>query len=243
MKWLLPLLLLLAACASDDDPSGTSVGNPGFFGMRAAQGDGVVVLDGLLPAELAIFSDCAEGDEEEVPLDEIGMGDAFEVPSGTYCRVEIVFYDDLDLALEVPALDEEDHGFLLAVPEIVVFDDDGFVVDDDHDVLLEIGQPGWLVDSDFELDEDDFWVDEDIADGLTTFAADSSQLFDDVDGDGELDDSERDIGPVAAGSDVELESGDGVRDSTPVGCADSGSLAFFPLLLLGFRYRPRTSRI
>ncbi len=243
MKWLLPLLLLLASCASDDDPNGTSVGNPGFFGMRAAQGEGVVVLDGLLPAELAIFTDCAEGEEEEVPLDEIGMGDGFEVPGGTYCRVEIVFYDDLDLGLEVPELDNEDHGFVLPVPEIVVFDDDGFVVDDDHDVLLEVGQPGWLVDSDFELDDGDFWVDEETEDELRAFAADSSQLFDDVDGDGELDDNEREIGPVAAGSDVELDEDDGVRDSAPQGCANSGSLAFFPLLLLGFRYRPRTSRI
>lgn len=228
-------LLLLAGCAPSISP-GTSVGNPGLFAMQAAPTGEVEIVGGWAHTDRALLHDCEEH-EEEVGLEPRAFGEVQELPSGAWCAIELVMIDPLELEVIVPAFTDE--SFVVGIPleAMAVLAHGRFDIEEDGEYVLELGAPDWLREEHFEPVADELILRPEAEGELIEVLELGSALFVDANRNGELDEDERDVGPIAAGDpDNALdrandEDEDSEPGSTSPDCQGGGTLAFVPWLV------------
>jgi len=271
MKTYLLIALFGLGCRSETSTSqGTVVGNPGDGAMRA--GDGVDFQPEIARTSVSTINwkGCG-GSEREVSvgaeIDLLGENQ-FTVPVGNWCAVVVNFSDSLFIegpfGVDEPDDDEELWFQMEVATERTVFvsEEDGFDASEEH-FVIEFGEPDWydpmaLLDDEWlseaqreALREGVFVVDEDHSqyDEILDRLENSSSLFQDSDGNGQISESERDEGPVAYGdSEVEDETEDendkAEKDKKPKpsdGCGSDGGNAWL-LLPFGLFVRRRVRR-
>ncbi len=200
------LLLLLLACPAPDDPGhdATIVGNPGKMTAKTAAGHGTEQTTGSLTVQTLALTPCDAADAVIVELDTtlaLVEGTELDVPAGDYCGLEL----DVVPPLVLEGVGTEGGSFSLALDlaTILLRSDGGFTVDEDL-FVLELAFPGWL-DAAEILDgaagHQHIDADHPLHDRLAGAVSDSSGLYGDDDGDGDLDDDERARGSHASGED------------------------------------------
>jgi hypothetical protein len=205
---LVPLLL---ACLPEQKDSGIIVGNPpGLVVARVAKSTDVYVL--------TVSLESCDGDIHTREIDRritLTGEQSFEVPAGDWCALIVEVGEDLPLlgtALDV--------HFAIDLPVREITFEGGFeLTDQDAEVyVMELGQPDFIPSdlSDLSADGEDLVISStecvkveaciEIRDAIETRSA----VYSDVDGDGEIDDDERDGGDVMQG-----EERDGALDDEP----------------------------
>jgi len=269
MKTYFLIAFLGLGCRSETSTSeGTVVGNPGDGAMRA--GDGVDFQPEIARTSVStMFWQGCGGTEREISVDaEIDLlGDnQFTVPVGNWCAVVVSFNDSLFIEgpFRIEEPDDEEDEFWLQMeldPEEMIFvsEEDGFDASEEH-FVIEFGEPDWydpaaLLDDDLlseeqreALREGVFVVNDEHSryDEMVDRLENSSSLFIDSDGNGQISDAERDDGPVAQGDsdfddddddDDDDEFAEKVKRPKPAdGCGSGGGNA---LLLLPFGWLMR----
>lgn len=237
IRTVLAALLLLPAC-NPEDSSGTSVGNPGLFALRAAPTSSVEVVDGFLGAEGGLLTAC-DGTEQAFDLEPPGFGDVRELPSGDWCSLELQLPEDegLELEIRVDSLSEDPHGIALPLDSITVSAHQDFTIAPDAEFVLQLGSTDWLTEARFELDGDEVVLVDGQEDALAEVVLDASALYADPSGDSELDDDEREAGPIAAADPDTVPADDEGGGSAADPACDGTGAALVPLCLLPFGRR------
>ena len=120
--------------------------------------------------------------------------------------------------------DEDDvPSFELAIElsEDIWLDGEGFSVDN-RSFVMELGHPGWLESASFEPEDGQIIdVEDAISEQLFEVLEQNSNLFEDINDDGEIDEEERELEPVATNEEPNDEDIDDEEDDS----TDSGDLA------------------
>ena len=204
-------LLFLHGCASER--SGTSVGNPGkMTGTAGSTSDVVMEYLETYVTEVA-FTDC----EGEVAYNAYGAtadllsGFELPMPAGEICGVELLG----DGLLFASGYDAEGTYFTanMTIEErMEVKTNYGFFVDGE-DFVYEIGAPGWLDSATLNLGglSVDFMPEDQVAMDLAERVEKDVALFEDSDGDGQVNEAERSEGAVASAAVARGEEDDSIR--------------------------------
>lgn len=244
----LTALLLVACSANDVAGSGTIVGNPGDAELRLAQGEEVEYGEGWALVDVVEQWPCnIEGDDTEPFITTIDAevdlleGATLPVEPGPWCEYVVVFGDVV--GIDGTGTNGGVFSIDLAVEELVLSRDGGFVVDGDA-YVLEVGAPGWISSSLLELEEGAYRVVEPerelFHDALAWRVHEETALYQDADRDGQLSDDERAVGPVAGGAaspeladDADVEQ-PRVNSEEVRGCSsgDRSATGLLPLLFL-----------
>ena len=268
MKRVFLIALMGLGCRSETTTTqGTVVGNPGDGAMRS--GDGVDFEPEIARTTVSTMNwkGCG-GTEREISIgSEIDLlGDnQFTVPVGNWCAVVVNFNDAL--FIEGPfRIDEDDEEVWLQMElatEMTVFvsEEDGFDASEEH-FVIEFGEPDWydpvaLLDDELlseaqveALREGVFIVNDEHSqyDEMVDRLENTSSLFVDGDGNGQISETERDEGPVAQGdsdADGANDDAESVEKSEALtsddGCGSSGANALL-ILPLGWFWRRRLRR-
>ena len=244
---LVCLPFLIMACG-DPGGDGTAVGNPGLVSMAVASVHDVEIRDAVIVADSITLEGCDGTSTETVEIEGGGLGydGGLEVPSGTWCWVWIpdsLLVVDGILASVVDDDDDELDGEFYAELTLEAIQlsgptTAGFEVAEDAELVLELGSPGWTSAEELGLEEDNFVVvegEDELHDELAERVAEGTALFDDVDGDGWVDEAERSSGLIASTEEPDpVDEGPG--DSTLPICALGGTAGAPPaglLLLFG----------
>lgn len=245
---LLLLLAPLTACRSTEPASGTSVGNPGKLTPSLGSGDGIEIERAFAYVAFVEMLGC-DGQSLTIEVDDeldLNGEDAISVPAGSYCGL----YIDMD-ELWFGADWRPDGAGLYFEMElhleqgISAYSDASFDVQG-NDMILEIGEPGWISADDVPVQEDgqEFDIDDQASKEAAQWAQATSALWMD-DGDGQLDDDERDTEPLASadGPPPSTQAADNAGETSDEGCATiahpaSGILAFLASMCL---WRRRTA--
>jgi hypothetical protein len=152
------LALALGACKAEGGDSGTAVGNPGKL---------TVVFDGMaamgarsapLPVDALVAFGC-DGDEAGDDLIAAGVtldtleGATLLVPPGEYCGLGLLTDDDL--VVDGTLSDARSYSVALPLGDLIVWNDGGFSVGEDEEVLLWIGAGGAFDEEYLELEAGD----------------------------------------------------------------------------------------
>lgn len=241
------------ACNIEVENPGTVVGNPGDARARLASVDTSLELDeaelyvGSLTL-LACTSDAAEAEDATLDLDvEVDLlGDELfaELPAGDWCAAVLDEESELYLVGSGPDGHELEAEFLMQDLRVSVTQ--SWIVDGGS-YVLELGEPDWLTVERLGLDMDDveLLAEEALAEELAEELATRSAMFEDLDLDGEVGDSEREAGAVAAGDSrtEDLPAGDDSQAVSSGGCARRSSAAgvlLLPVMVFGRRRRRRS---
>ena len=190
----------LFSCQTDDSRSGTYVGNPGKKAVRLAPTDGVII-DFAMAESLTVSAIGCEGgavaiaSEQELELLE---DEVLEVPFGTWCAFVVSFEEPLLIAGTVKKGEEPvDFESEVSLPAPLTLWTDGALLVDEDAFVLELGSPGWIGDDEiFELDRES--GDDLLESLLASRLAGGTASYRDDNGDGELQEPERNAGPVAS---------------------------------------------
>jgi hypothetical protein len=255
VRGLIASLLLLAACSADDVAGqGTIVGNPGDAELQIAPGEEVTYTEAWALVNTVEQWPCEVEGVDVEPIEmtieaefDLLSGGALPVEPGPWCEYVVVFGDTL--GIDGVGTSGGSFNIDLAVEEIILTRDGGFVVDGDA-FVLEVGAPGWISASLLELEEGanrQIIPDRELFhDALAWRVHEETALYQDTDRDGDLSEDERAVGPVAGGSaapalasdddvDVPRVNSEEVRGGC--GAGDRSAVALLPLLLLGLRRR------
>jgi len=234
--------IMALGCRSSEPAPGTSVGNPGKLSPSVGQGEGVEIGWAWGVVDAIVMRAC-DGTTTEISVDaeiEFDGSEEIEIPGGSYCSAQLVMAEALELdALWRPTTDSLLVHLHLPLEDTVELSASStFTVDDDA-LILEVGGPGWLHEDDLDVDFDGQEFDEETDDSLAAAAAAvaTSALWRD-DGDGLIDDEEREDGPIASpGGEDEPEGKSSTQDSgcTTVPSAPSGLLRLWMCALMGWR--------
>jgi hypothetical protein len=242
------LLLLTLGCREHHDSrSGTSVGNPGKGTARIASASGLSIDSAQASGASIVAKSC-----HEVPtvatliyadaLDLLSP-ESFDVPEGTWCALE------LDLETLTLFGTGDSGGTLELNLGLAPFSlyTKGLDVDASTSWVIELGSPGWLDATEIGLLDDVFIGGDDVLhDLLEEKIYIASALYLD-DGDGTVDEDEREK-PVGDAKDKQVDEdkwGDGDASGAP-GCRTTGGTRSLWLSLLSlfliFSGRERASR-
>jgi hypothetical protein len=230
------MALSLFACR-DSQRSGTSVGNPTKTTMTVAQARLAEYTLARVNIDSLVFYRCDDSAPREIALGksfDLLDPEEIELPGGTYCAVEVVIGGDGTFRIDGTTTAGNTFDLTIASDEISLdAGPSGFFLQE-ADWVIEFGQPEWI-------DGEDFGA------GLTTVTPADLQhekLFDalehesgfwlDDDGDGFINEEERDGGPVAGEQrpDDDDDDGDeGPGDGNSGGCAMAPTPATWWLLL------------
>ena len=245
---LLLLLAPLTACRSTEPASGTSVGNPGKLTPSLGSGDGIQIERAFAYVTFMEMVGCG-GQNLAIEVDDeldLSGEDAITVPAGSYCGISIEM-DELVFGADWRP-DGAGLYFEMALTleqGISAYSDASFDVQG-NDMILEIGEPGWISADDVPVQEDGqvFDSDDEASTEAAQWAQATSALWMD-DGDGQLDEDERDTEPLASadGSPPSTQAVDNAGETSDEGCATiahpaSGILAFLASICL---WRRRTA--
>ncbi len=238
-SWPLFLLAALCACApaldDDDDDQGIYIGNPGVTTLRLGAIAGTEPDDQGFAAEVMELRSCDGEHADEVDLSDGYLdGEEFEVPSGPWCEATL---HNVYVVMDAIEGEEPDERFLtleLEIPAIELsgLTTDGFEIVADGEYVLELGSPGWFDVDEVDFEGEDFvWIgpeeNEELHAELVERMAGDTALWGDANGNTEVDDEERDAGPVANPDEpVEPEpdpADDDDDDGSGPACAGSAS--------------------
>lgn len=198
----LPLCLLAqvaalsAGCLDQPPPSGTLVGNPGKTDARVAPIGGLDLATATAEGLAVRYVGC-DGVAADAPEHPTSLVDGrFTLPGGSWCSL-VAAIDTLHVTgtrqIEpIPVEISLDPGLVLTL-----WTTEPLVVDE-TDTILELGAPGWLAVDAIEPVEGGIVIapESELASALAlAIARDSAWYLDD--GDGVLDEVERDAGPIA----------------------------------------------
>lgn len=247
------MFLLLLACTGDP-AEGTVVGNPGdgYTQMAPTAADVEIVELGLFGGQLWLEDCSGDGQQELAPIEPTDpMVAPVVLPAGRWCRL------GLDLTPGDPGLwvlgtrvDGTAQFELLLQVEWVELQArrSGGVLIDGQSFVLELGEPGWLSADLLGLPDESGMITVDIDHPLHDPLVDTitlrSAMFEDSDRDGLISESEREVGPVAAGEGREEDVVDTAAEGSsepdvPAGCGGRGGAAAVLLPLLGLKRRRR----
>lgn len=245
MRTRIALLALAFVGACDASGSGTSVGNPGKTTMRVAEADGIEYGALFAEVETVVFDGCDEGTEQEEivveeDLDLLDDDNAIDTPVGTWCFVEV----QLASTLFIEGNGDE-GGELELELEIGELGLEGEFTGADNSFVLEVGAPGWLTATEFGLGtgvEVELGPESAQHDDIVVRVDEQSAVYADANGDGDLDDDERN--DVVAGSGFEPsdddDDADGEADGgrcSSVSAPASASVTLLAMLLAASRRR------
>lgn len=193
-------LLQLAACT--DPTQGTVVGNPGLTRLRVAPITNVRFDEAAVDVDAIRWQDCDGGEEPTsgATLDLTDQAASIEVPTGTWCGVELdvsrlelvgrTVDSDRSVQMEL----EPGTTFMGASAALGGFDTG------ETPVLIELAYPEWFVVAELVEGQDGWSIGpQDQAHGsVAARVSTASALFIDEDEDGILDDEER-ASPAASG--------------------------------------------
>ncbi len=204
---ILIMSLIAIGCRSGEPASGTSVGNPGKLRPTIGEGENVAIFWSQGSVDSVELEGCG-GESIEVLVEDETLFDGtteIEIPAGQYCSVQLVMERPLEIkaSFEVEREETEEWSFTMYLPfedQILVGSETGFAVDGGS-YVLEIGEPGWLDIEDLgDLeDEEILKEDDEISIWAAQIAAGTTALWED-DGDGILDEEEREAEPVSRAS-------------------------------------------
>lgn len=238
-------LACLAACTGDggDPNEGIAIGNPGVMELAIGAAEGLEVTAALLETPELVLVDC-EGEATPVPVEEdmLFLGAGVDVPSGDWCQLHAVA---AFVFIEAWVEDEPDQVILfeLGVDTLILNGPttDGFTIGEEELLLLEILPPDWTSAAELDPQEEELIVEPShpMYEGFVALVREEAALFADADGDGVVDDEERDDGLTASTAEPQEPDDD---DATP-GCSASGGGAGSALLLfvVAATLRRRTS--
>ena len=239
--------LLLIGCGGSPD-GGTSVGNPGRLAMTAAPGTEVTFSGGSVPVGRMTLAPCGDVATPSLVSDDVvAFGASIEMPVGSWCSIRMEAQGPVTFDFRVDSEGVGEYAIELDLGEVELAVEGGgaFSVAEGQAFVFELGSPGWLDADDLEFDaEDNLVQDEALLTDLAEVVTNYSGLFEDSDGDGVVDDDERDSGAVAGlgdedDDDEDDDDGEGAGES---GCgASSGTLAVLPLLMWGRRRELETA--
>ena len=230
MKRLLCLpLLLLCGCVpvDDEENQGIAVGNPGVVAMSLAEAAEFTLVSAEASVSALGWAGCGDGDRLTAVNSTIDLlaANAVEFPEGDWCGVVVRFAGPLEI--EATWTDGVGSGSLFAtveVPELQLGAVDGdLVVDEDAAFALELASPDWLDAVDLGIaDGVDLVVDAESPEHTLLLAAltDETALFDDTDGSGQIEQSERDAGPAALPTELAFNP-----DPMPGSSADAAGMS------------------
>lgn len=240
----LPYFFFLAlGCRSSEPASGTSVGNPGKLIPSVGEGEGVQINWAWGRVDAVVMRTC-DGTTTEVSVDaELAFDglEEIEIPSGDYCSVQLMA-EVLEIeAVWRPTTDHLSVHLDMHLGEGIELSASSPFTVNDNALVLEVGGPGWLDGDELEVDFDGQVFDEETDESLAAAEAilATSALWRD-DGDGLIDDDEREDGPVAApdGDDDDepvQKSSSHESGCTTVPSAPSGLLGLWMFALMGWR--------
>jgi len=198
------MIWLLLACAGAP-PEGTIIGNPGDAMVVMAEGKDATYTASSAYALNWRVTDCEGEREADIPLDlELDLeGTLVDLPGGAWCRIAL----ELD-GVTIEGYGGEDSSEFLFVIELegswVELQAENLLeVPAESDWVLELGYPGWVEAESLELlSEERTVVDEDhpAYPALVRKLYAASGLYSD-DGDGLIDEEEREAGEEARGED------------------------------------------
>lgn len=207
---LLPLLLLVACELDGKDRSGIAIGNPpgkdeATARITVADGVDVEVMDLLVMVDAVHLEDC-DGFGERVPLTErldLRLGSSIPIPSGEWCVVGL-----LPSARPAHLRGVAGPGrfrFEAELGRVLLYSDPGVVLLGGDELVLELGEPGWLEAAEFDVRDDEERVlgpnclDDPLCARVRSGLMNRAGLFRDRDHNGVVDDEERQEGTRAAG--------------------------------------------
>jgi len=272
MKRVLPTIFFFSVAfgcnkTGKDTDQGTIVGNPGDSMVRVAPTSDVDLVEAFALIDGIELVPC-EGEMVSVDLDEefdLLAPEVIELPTGAWCELNVIWGDSL--YFDGDGADNNSFELDLSVDETLTEGD--IEITSDETYIIEIGHPDWLSVASLGLQADEQLY---IGDGdpqhdeLADDVVSTSGVFHDPNADGQIDDEERDQGPLAAGdarddqpppredstdTDAGTDTGTGRIVAEGVGCKGGSTswLFLLPLFpLFGFRREespngPRSSRI
>lgn len=234
----LPLIgCLLWGCTLGSDRPGTYVGNPGKKVIRLGPERGLDIVEAVgeqVSVHWLLCDGGFVGLTSDTEYDLLEPAD-IEVPFGSWCAVVLT----LERPVLVSGLGEHGEGgeavfnlSLRPTPSVITLWAAAPILVDDNAFVLELGDLGWL-DSELlplEEGENNFAADGEVAQFITQRLTGQIHLYADLDESGDLDETERATGAVAAASfeppDALVEPEEPVRVSGETGCsAAPGSLS------------------
>jgi catechol 2,3-dioxygenase-like lactoylglutathione lyase family enzyme len=272
MKRFIWVMGCLFGCAGDGGTDeGTVVGNPGDTKMQMAEPGNGEFIQARTRIQDIVWAGC-DGTDQIVEVEEnIDLLDdaSTSTPAGEWCGVWVSLSEPLVLELFVPDWDKE-VLFYLEIEGLFLDTPTAFTTDNEN-LVFEWGYQNWFVDQQRPLEEwfleEERWEEEEgvevteddpVYDAVAVVFADASAVYADKDGDGRINEDERNGGPLAAGPDhpQSMESQDEDEQEETVigdggnmkeqgqlkvgpGCAASESKLgwglLFPLVMLGRR--------
>ncbi len=192
-----------------DGDSGIAVGNPpgmARIAVTIAPGDGVSFTRLHLPVA-AVYTETCDGQATVRDVDPgtvLGIGETLEFEAGRYCALGLVPTDRPTEVMGVAGAGT--FSFMSGLGRILLFGD-GRTLDADATLVLELAEPGWIAETDFGLAPDEHLelgqdcLRDPLCERLRSGLMDRGGLYDDPDGDGTIDDTERDAGTDTVGDD------------------------------------------
>jgi len=211
-------------CSSNHDVhQGTIVGNPGDGMVSLARGADLTYAEATVRDETVLMEACLNNSDETTSPDQIlqlvPVG-VLEIPSGQWCGMTLLLGD-----LQVSGWGPDYSTFTLELaPGQVTLNADDFFIWRDSRYLLELGSTDWITADLLDLPgAKDVAVDSthSLYESLNEAIASGSALYEDLNGNGELDDDEREVA-LAAGPDHTYAIEDTGSDSQDTGEGDTG---------------------
>lgn len=216
MRLLSVLLACLAACTVDDatDRSGIAVGNPpgkeevsAMARVTVADGIDVEMVDFLMAVDAVHLEDCfGQGQRIDLPVGTALRldGSSIPIPTGEWCVVGLL---PSPRAAHLRGFAGRGRfRFESTLGRVLLYSDPGVVLLEDDELVLELGEPGWLEAADFDvLDGEERFVggpdclDDTLCSRIRGGLMNRAGLFRDRDRNGQVDDTERKEGTDAAG--------------------------------------------
>jgi hypothetical protein len=252
------VILAFLACRGDTQHDGTIVGNPGDAKTKIAQGSDLEFVYGFgsfLEIMIGTIDEVWEMEDLE-GLDLIDPQQSIEIPAGSWDKMSIYVQE-----IYLQGINNFDDRSFTIILEDVMIELDGqqsFNISEEE-YILELARPDWLT-GEFlgeiagsETGDTGLTVMIDIGsdeyDSLFNIVEEQTGLFNDLDGDGEVNTQEREEGNVAyttstaeeqaANNPPEEDTGEPASETVSTcGCSDTSmSLFLIPFLTIGILWR------
>ena len=202
------ILLGLMACKSDVSFEGTLVGNPGRGVTRVAEGENIQFTHAsgrVATIEYQAANDgtddvSIETQETDIAVDLLSASSVVPLLPGDWTRIQLNF----DASTTFKGQRGLGGSFQLEMNEVVVSlsHDTVFSIEEGAGYVIELGEPGWLRDQDFEAEEGEdviLTAGDQILENLEDHINNYSGIYIDENEDGDLSEDERETGLVAHG--------------------------------------------
>jgi hypothetical protein len=251
MRWL-AILALLTGCQAGIGPNeGIAVGNPGLTSMSLAVSDGMVVTAATGTVSSAQFAGeaCGGADAAAALGLEVDLAQepaSFEFPAGVWCGVEVRFEGGLRVEADWTGPNGEAATVVadLGLVDVSLRSSQASLdVDEETELAMELGAPDWLDATALGLEDGDALeidAEDPLHVALLSALTTDSRMYDDADGNGLVEDDERQLGALAVAGELAFYANAVGMDSSEQSCsvADGGGGLGWLLLLLAGLARP-----